>query len=214
MARLNALLSVIKKGLADFPNDPIAPELLTRLTSAVIRLEREALTHFSAAFKEVLPLYNQLRHDAHLARAVSKQLDAVSREGCGSLAKLLQDQMPISKWRAEYLFSSGAMEIYLAGVSECVESELSPLVTTSASGTSASRYIDPFDLLDRLNDAKPIKDTLRWLFDSFPDKTEHSVLAAYQEILQNDIQYAFDSEKTSHVVGSATYHYFPLRIEA
>jgi len=210
---LNALLLVIKKGLADFSNDPIAPEMLTRLSSAVIRLEKEALAHFSAAFKEVLPLYNQLRHDAHLARAVSKQLDAVSREGCGPLAKLLQDQMPISKWRAEYLFSSGTMEDYLSSVSECIQSAPEPLVTSSTSGPSANRYIDPFELLDRVNESKPIGDTLRWLFEAFPDKTEHSVLAAFQEILQNDIQYTFESEMTSHVVGSATYHYFPLRIE-
>lgn len=211
--RLNELLSVIKKGLADFSNDPLAPEILTRLSSAVVRLERETFTHFSAAFKEVLPLYNQLRHDAHLARAVSKQLDALSREGSGPLAKLLHDQMPISKWRAEYLFSSGTMESYLSSVSECVQSAPEPLVTTAVSGASANRYIDPFELLDRVNESKPIEDTLRWLFETFPDKTEHSVLAAFQEILQNDIQYSFNSAMTRHVVGSATYHYFPLRIE-
>ena len=211
--RLNGLLLVIRKGLSDFSNDPVAPEMLTRLRSSVIRLEKDALAHFSAAFKEVLPLYNQLRHDAHLARAVSKQLDSVSREGCGPLAKLLQDQMPISKWRAEYLFSSGTMEIYLSSVSECVKSSPEPLVTSSTSGSSANRYIDPFDLLDKVNEAKPIADTLCWLFEVFPDKTEHSVLAAYQEILQNDIEYAFESEMKSHVVGLATYHYFPLRIE-
>lgn len=211
--RLNDLLLVIKRGLAEFSNDPLAPEILTRLSSAVIRLERETFIHFSAAFKEVLPLYNQLRHDAHLARAVSKQLDALSRVGSGPLAKLLQDQMPISKWRAEYLFSSGTMEDYLSSVSECVQSAPEPLVTTAVSGASANRYIDPFELLDRVNESKPIEDTLRWLFETFHDKTEHSVLAAFQEILQNDIQYSFDNAMTSHVVGSATYHYFPLRIE-
>lgn len=211
--RLNELLLVIKKGLTEFPNDPVAPEMLTRLSYAVVRLEKKALMHFSAAFKEVLPLYNQLRHDAQLARAVSKQLDTVSREGCGPLAKLLQDKMPISKWRAEYLFSSGAMENYLSSVSECVQSAPEPLVTSSASSSSANRYIDPYELLDKVNETKPIGDTLRWLFESFPDKTEHSVLAAFQEILQNDIQYTFESEMTSYLVGSATYHYFPLRIE-
>lgn len=210
---LNALLLVIRKGLSDFSNDPIAPEMFTRLSSAVIRLEKEALAHFSAAFKEVLPLYNQLRHDVHLARAVSKQLDAVSREGCGLMAKLLQDQMPISKWRHEYLFSSGTMEDYLSSVPECIQDAPEPLVTSSTSGASANRYIDPFELLDKVNESKPIGDTLRWLFEAFPDKTEHSVLAAFQEILQNDIQYAFESEMTSYVVGLATYHYFPMRIE-
>ncbi|MEQ1532834.1 MAG: hypothetical protein HOO97_01985 [Sideroxydans sp.] len=211
--RLNVLLLVIKKGLSDFSNDPIAPETLTRLSSAVIRLEKEALAHFSAAFKEVLPLYNQLRHDAQLARAVSKQLDAVSRAGCGTLVKLLQDQMPIARWRAESLFASGTMEDYLSSVSEYIQSAPEPLVTSSTSSTSADRYIDPFELLDRVNESKPIGDALRWLFEAFPDKTEHSVLAAFQEILQNDIQYSFESEMTSHVVGSATYHYFPVRIE-
>lgn len=211
--RLNELLLVIKNGLADFSNHPQAPEMMARLSATVIRLERETLSHFSAAFKEVLPLYNQLRRDAHLARAVSKQLDALSRDGCGPLAKLLQEQVPISKWRAESLFSSGTMEDYLSSVSECVKSAPEPLVTTAVSGASANRYIDPFELLDRVNESKPIKDTLRWLFDTFPDNTEHSVLAAYQEILQNDIQYLFDEEISSHVVGSATYHYFPLRIE-
>jgi hypothetical protein len=211
--RLNDLLLVIKQGLADLSNDPHAPEILARLRATVIRLERETLSHFSAAFKEVLPLYNQLRRDAHLARAISKQLDALSREGSGPLAKLLQDQMPISKWRAEYLFSSGTMEDYLSSVSECVQSAPEPLVTTAVSGASENRYIDPFELLDRVNESKPIEDTLRWLFETFPDKTEHSVLAAFQEILQNDIQYSFDNAMTSHVVGLATYHYFPLRIE-
>ena len=212
--RLNELLLVIKRGLTDFSNDPHAPEILARLSATVIRLERETLSHFSAAFKEVLPLYNQLRRDAHLARAVSKQLDALSRNGCGQLAKLLQEQVPISRWRAESLFSSGTMEDYLSRVSECVQSAQEPLVTIAVAGTAENRYIDPFDLLDRVNESKPIKDTLRWLFDSFPDKTEHSVLAAYQEILQNDIQYSFDSAMTSHAVDSAIYHYFPLRIEA
>lgn len=211
--RLSELLLVIKQGLADLSNNPHAPEILARLRATVIRLERETLSHFSAAFKEVLPLYNQLRRDAHLARAVSKQLDALSRDGCGPLARLLQEQMPISKWWAESLFSSGTMEDYLSRVSECVQSAPEPLVTTAVSGASANRYIDPFDLLDRVNESKPIKDTLRWLFDTFPDKTEHSVLAAYQEILQNDIEYSFDSAMTSHDVGVATYHYFPLRIE-
>ena len=211
--RLNDLLLVIKNGLADLSNDPHAPEILARLSATVIRLERETLSHFSAAFKEVLPLYKQLRRDAHLARAVSKQLDALSRDGCGPLAKLLQEQVPISKWRAESLFLSGTMENYLSSVSECVQSAPEPLVTMAVAGASANRYIDPFDLLDRVNESKPIKDTLRWLFDSFPDKTEHSVLAAYQEILQNDIQYSFDSAMTSHAIGSAIYHYFPLRIE-
>lgn len=210
--RLNELLMVIKNGLADLSSDPHAPEMLARLRATVIRLERETLSHFSAAFKEVLPLYNQLRRDAHLARAVSKQLDALSRDGCSPLARLLQEQMPISRWRAESLFSSGAMEDYLSRVSECVQSAPEPLVTTAASGASANRYIDPFELLERVNESKPIKDTLRWLFDTFPDKTEHSVLAAYQEILQNDIEYSFDSAITSHAVGVATYHYFPLRI--
>lgn len=211
--RLNDLLLVIRQGLADLSSDPHAPEMLARLRATVIRLERETLSHFSAAFKEVLPLYNQLRRDAHLARAVSKQLDALSRDGCSPLARLLQEQMPISRWRAESLFSSGAMEDYLSRVSECVQSAPEPLVTTAASGASANRYIDPFELLERVNESKPIKDTLRWLFDTFPDKTEHSVLAAYQEILQNDIEYSFDSAITSHAVGVATYHYFPLRIE-
>jgi hypothetical protein len=211
--RLNELLLVIKNGLADFSNDPHAPEILARLRATVIRLEREALSHFSAAFKEVLPLYNQLRRDAHLARAVSKQLDSFSRDGCGPLAKLLQDLAPISRWRAESLFSSGTMEDYLSSVSECVQSAPEPLVTTSVSGMSANRYIDPFDLLDRVNESKPIEDTLRWLFDTFPAKTEHSVLAAFQEILQNDIQYSFDSAMSCYAVGSVTYHYFPLRIE-
>lgn len=211
---LNALLRVIKKGLVAFSNDPTVPEMLTRLSSAVIRLEKEALSRFLAAFKEVLPLYNQLRHDARLARAVSMQLDVLARAGCGPLAKLLQEEMPICKWRAEYLISSGTMEDYLSSVSECIQSAPEPLVTSSTSGTSGNRYIDPFELLDRVNQSKPIGDTLRWLFESFPENTEHSVLAAFQEILQNDIQYVFESEMTSHLVGSATYHYFPLRIEA
>jgi len=212
--RLNELLLVIKQGLTDLSSDPHVPEMLARLRTTVIRLERETLAHFSAAFKEVLPLYNQLRRDAQLARAVSKQLDALSRDGCDPLSKLLQEQMPISRWRAESLFSSGAMENYLSSVSESIQFEPEPLVTTSAFGASANRYIDPFDLLDRVNESKPIKDTLRWLFDTYPDKTEHSVLAAYQELLQNDIQYSFDSLMASHAVGVATYHYFPLRIEA
>lgn len=211
--RLNELLLVIKSGLSVFSNAPQAPEILARLRATVIRLERVTLSHFSAAFKEVLPLYNQLRRDAHLARAVSKQLDAFSRDGCGPLARLLQEQVPISKWRTESLFSSGTMENYLTSVSECVQSAPEPLVTTSVSGTSGNRYIDPFDLLDRVNESKPIKDTLRWLFDTFPDKTEHSILAAYQEILQNDIHYSFDSAMASHAISTATYHYFPLRIE-
>lgn len=211
---LNDLLLVIKSGIVAFSNDPYAPEILARLSATVIRLERETLSHFSAAFKEVLPLYHQLRRDAHLARAVSMQLDELSRVGCGPLAKLLQEQVPISKWRAENLFLSGAMEIYLSGVTECVQSSPEPLITSSVSGASANRYIDPFELLDRVNESKPIKDTLRWLFDTFPDKTEHSVLAAYQEILQNDIQYLFGEEISSHVIGAVTYHYFPLRIEA
>jgi hypothetical protein len=211
--RLNELLSVIKQGLADLSSDPQVPEMLARLRATVIRLERETLSHFSAAFKEVLPLYNQLRRDAQFARAVSRQLDALSRDGCGPLSKLLQEQMPISRWRSESLFSSGAMENYLSSVSESIQSEPEPLVATAAFGASANRYIDPFDLLDRVNESKPIKDTLRWLFDTYPDKTEHSVLAAYQELLQNDIQYSFDSAMTSHAVGVATYHSFPLRTE-
>lgn len=211
--RLNELLLVIKSGLTVFSNAPQAPEILARLRATVIRLERETLSHFSAAFKEVLPLYNQLRRDAHLARAVSKQLDAFSRDGCASLAKLLQEHVPISKWRSESLFSSGTMENYLSSVSEYVQTTPEPLVTTSVSGASENRYIDPFDLLDRVNESKPIKDTLRWLFDTFPDKTEHSILAAYQEILQNDIQYSFDSTMASYAVSAATYYYFPLRIE-
>jgi hypothetical protein len=212
---LNELLLVIKKGLADLSNDPHVPENLVRLRAAVIRLEREALSHFSAAFKEVLPLYNQLRRDAHLARAVSRLLDELSREGVGLLAKLLQEQMPISKWRIESLFSSGTMEDYLSRISASIQSAPEPLITTALSGTSDHRYIDLFDLLDRVDQAKPIKDTLRWLFDTFPNKTEHTVLAAYQEILQNqnDIEYSFDNETASHAVGIATYHYFPLRIE-
>lgn len=144
--RLNDLLLVIKQGLTDLSSDPHAPEILARLRATVIRLERETLSHFSAAFKEVLPLYNQLRRDAHLARAVSKQLDALSRDGCSPLAKLLQEQMPISRWRAESLFSSGAMEDYLSRVSECVQSAPEPLVTTAVTGASANRYIDPFEL--------------------------------------------------------------------
>lgn len=210
--RLNELLLVVKQGLVDLSSDPHAPEMLARLRATVIRLERETLSHFSAAFKEVLPLYNQLRRDAHLARAVSKQLDIFSRDGYGPLAKLLQDQVPISKWRAESLFSSGTMEDYLSSVSECVQSAPEPLVTTAVSGASENRYIDPFELLDRVNESKPIEDTLRWLFDTFPDKTEHSVLAAYQEILQNDVPYSFHSAMNSHAVGVVTYHYFPLRI--
>ena len=211
--RLNELLLVIKQGLVDLSSDPRVPEILLRLRAVVVRLERETLSHFSAAFKEVLPLYNQLRRDARLARAVSKQLDTISRDGCGVLAKLLQENMPISRWRAESLFSSGSMEDYLSRVSECVHSVPEPLITMAVSGASANRYIDPYELLDRINESKPIKDTLRWLFDTFPGKTEHAVLAAYQEILQNDIEYGFGSAMTSHVVDVATYHYFPLRIE-
>ena len=211
--RLNELSLAIKKGLTIFSNDPHVPEILVRLGATMVRLERETLAHFAAAFKEVLPLYNQLRRDAHLARAVSRQLDALSRDGCSSLAKLLQEQVPISKWRMESLFSSGAMEIYLSGVTKHTQSASEPLVTTAAFGASANRYIDPFDLMDKVNESKPIKDTLRWLFDSYPDKTEHSILAAYQEILQNDIQCSFDSMMTSHAVDLAIYHYFPLRIE-
>jgi hypothetical protein len=211
--RLNDLSLAIKKGLTIFSNDPHVPEILARLWATVVRLERETLVHFAAAFKEVLPLYNQLRRDAHLARAVSRQLDSLSRDGCSPLAKLLQEQVPISKWRTESLFSSGTMEIYLSGVTKHAQSAPEPLVTTAALGVSENRYIDPFDLMDKVNESKPIKDALRWLFDTYPDKTEHSILAAYQEILQNDIQYSFDNTITSHAVDSATYHYFPLKIE-
>ena len=211
--KLNELLYIIKAGLAAYENNPHVPEILHRIKSNIIRLENETLAHFQSAFKEVLPLYRQSRHDIRLAQAVTRHLDALSRDNTGKLANLINEKIPIAQWKSEDLFSTWAMEGYLFSISEYVATKPEPITLKSSPKSARNRYVDPYTLNEAMEEAMPIKDLLVWLFDTYPENSEDEILLMYHGIMQNHPKAPFGKDPSVLLARSVNYHYHPMRIE-
>lgn len=193
-------------------NDPVVPELTTKIIASVRRLKDEAWQDFHSSLREVTPLFRQIRRDHALAVAISKQLDKVAREGLKGL-DAVDNRLQISRWRADNLFNTYVLEDYLAGVSNYVANpEAGPLA--SFDQFDKPPMLDFGDVSDQLVAAGKQHDLLEWLISSFGSYPDQQILQAFQGIADSPtFQCAPGEAEVKAETSEAIYSYHPIRTE-
>ena len=207
--RANELIAVARYGITSMPDDPFVPELTSKIISSVRRLKDEAWVDFHSSLREVTPLFRQIRRDHALAVSISRQLDRVAHEG----AKGLEDavgRLPIARWRADNIFSSYALEDYLAGVANYVANP-DPGPLASLSDSVVPLVLDANDVIEKLQMAGDQDDLLAWIvrtFDAYPDQ---QLLQAFHGIsISSDFQCAHGDHPVQTETPEAVYTYYPM----
>ncbi|MBL0167432.1 MAG: hypothetical protein IPP85_09835 [Propionivibrio sp.] len=210
--RAAELIAVARHGRQVMQNDPVVPELTTKIIASVRRLKDEAWQDFHSSLREVTPLFRQIRRDHAFAVAISKQLDKVAREGLKGL-DAVDNRLQISRWRADNLFNTYVLEDYLAGVSNYVANpEAGPLA--SFDQFDKPPMLDFGDVSDQLVAAGKQHDLLEWLISSFGSYPDQQILQAFQGIADSPtFQCAPGEAEAKAETSEAIYSYHPIRTE-
>lgn len=208
--RANELIAVARLGRISMPDDPLVPELTSKIIAAVRRLKDEAWSDFHSSLREVTPLFQQVRRDHALAVVISRQLDRVGREG----AKGLDDvdaRLPIARWRPEGVFSSYDLEDYLAGVANYVANP-DPGPLASLGDSAAPPVLDATEVIEALLAAGEQRDLLAWIVRMFGDYPDQQLLQAFHNISSSpEFQCAHADQPVQAETAEAIYTYYPLQ---
>lgn len=208
--RANELIAVARLGRTSMPDDPLVPELTSKIIAAVRRLKDDAWSDFHSSLREVTPLFQQVRRDHALAVVISRQLDRVGREG----AKALDDvdaRLPIARWRPEGVFSSYDLEDYLAGVANYVANP-DPGPLASFSDSAAPPVLDVADVVEALLADGEQRDLLAWIIRTFSAYPDQQLLQAFHNISSSpDFQCAHADLPVQAETAEAIYTYYPLQ---
>jgi len=208
--RANELIAVARLGRTSMPDDPLVPELTSKIIAAVRRLKDDAWSDFHSSLREVTPLFQQVRRDHALAVVISRQLDLVGREG----AKGLDDvdaRLPIARWRPEGVFSSYDLEDYLAGVANYVANP-DPGPLASLGDSVAPPVLDAAEVIEALLAAGEQRDLLAWIVRTFGDYPDQQLLQAFHNISNSpEFQCAHADQPVQAETAEAIYTYYPLQ---
>lgn len=210
--RTAELLAVIRYAREALPHAPFVPEWASKIGAAVKRLREECLADFHSAVREVTPLFKQIRKDHALALAVSSLLDRVGRQGASALDDIAT-RMPISRWRAENLFSAYVVEDYLAGVAEHAQHpDMGPLSVPDTVGPAA-HLIDPEEVVNHLMSAGSQSNLFDWLLGSYGAHGDNQILQAFHALVESaEFENEPAPEPASTTTSEAIYTYYPIRI--
>ena len=208
--RANELIAVARLGRISMPDDPLVPELTSKIIAAVRRLKDDAWSDFHSSLREVTPLFQQVRRDHALAVVISRQLDRVGREG----AKGLDDvdaRLPIARWRPEGVFSSYDLEDYLAGVANYVANP-DPGPLASFGDSAAPPVLDVTEVVEALLADGEQRDLLAWIVRTFSAYPDQQLLQAFHNISSSpDFQCAHADQPAQAETVEAIYTYYPLQ---
>lgn len=179
--RLTELIGVIKRGAAAMGNEPGVPEMSEKMLFLIKRLREDAWGHYHSAMKEVAPLFKKIRHDHGLASSASRVLELVGKKGAAALKPVIE-QVKVSRWHAENLFSNYPLEDYVCGVREYTRRpELGPL--SFGGGDVIQVLLDEQALCAEIDELGRIPDFLKWVFDRYEGYDEHSLVNAFHSVL-------------------------------
>lgn len=209
--RLTELIGVIKRGAATMGNEPGVPEMSEKMLFLIKRLREDAWGHYHSAMKEVAPLFKQIRHDHGLASSASRVLELVGKKGAAAL-KPVVEQVKVSRWRAENLFSNYPLEDYVCGVREYARRpELGPL--SFGGDESIPVLLDEQVLCGEIDELGHIPDFLRWIFERYEGYDEHSLVNAFHNVLtQNTYEATVSGAEASLNTTRSSFQYNPVML--
>jgi len=208
--RANELIAVARLGRVSMPDDPLVPELTSKIIAAVRRLKDDAWIDFHSSLREVTPLFQQVRRDHALAVAISRQLDRVGREGVKGLDGV-DARLPIARWRPEGVFSSYDLEDYLAGVANYVANP-DPGPLASLGDSVAPQVLDAAEVIEALLADGEQRDLLAWIVRTFSAYPDQQLLQAFHNISSSpDFQCAHADQPVQAETAEAIYTYYPLQ---
>ena len=208
--RANELIAVARLGRVSMPDDPVVPELTSKIIAAVRRLKDDAWIDFHSSLREVTPLFQQVRRDHALAVAISRQLDRVGREGVKGLDGV-DARLPIARWRPEGVFSSYDLEDYLAGVANYVANP-DPGPLASLGDSVAPQVLDAAEVIEALLADGEQRDLLAWIVRTFSAYPDQQLLQAFHNISSSpDFQCAHADQPVQAETAEAIYTYYPLQ---
>lgn len=213
-SRAIELIAVARAARESLANDPFVPEIATKIIASVRRMKDEAWVSFHSALREVTPLFRQIRRDHALAASVSSVLDAFGRLGPKALEGIA-DQLAISRWRADNIFSGYAVEDYLVGVTRHVaQPDRGPVLTTDDE-MPAARLLDANTVASALTNDGEQPDLIRWLLNRYSEYPDQQILQAFLAIAEDP---GFSTEPGEGLATAETteavYTYHPARIRA
>lgn len=209
--RLTELIGVVKRGAAAMGNEPGVPEMSEKMLFLIKRLREDAWMHYHSAIKEVAPLFKQIRHDHGLASSASRVLELVGKNGAAALNPVVE-QVKVSRWRAENLFSNYPLEDYVGGVREHTRRpDLGPLSISVAD--SIPVLLDERMLCAEIEERGHIPDFLKWIFERYDGYDEHSLVSAFHNILmQNNYKTKVSGVEASLDTARSSFDYHPVTI--
>lgn len=210
--RLSELIGVIKHGVGAMINEPGVPEMSEKMLFLIKRLREDAWTHYHSAMKEIAPLFKQIRHDHGLAASASRVLELVGKKG-GAALKPVVEQVKVSRWRAENLFSNYPLEDYVIGVRGYTRQPvLGPLSIHSVEPIPIQ--LDEQALCSEIEDTGSIPDFLKWVFEHYGGFDEHSLVNAFHNVLMmNKYATKVSGEETCLDTERSSYYYNPVMIK-
>jgi len=172
---LDDLDRVLRWSSSEKQDDPILNRELQGATSRLQRMRREVAQDFHESLQEISPLYNDLSSDTRLVRGAVMALDAVDRQGRGSLH--LPQRMGLPVWRMEGQLDEVEIRAYLHDINGYQPQP--PTSIREAEDYEVSFYIEPEDLARRAARDLPIADAWTWLILEYPEATTAQILRAH-----------------------------------
>ncbi|MBI5436144.1 MAG: hypothetical protein HY937_03415 [Nitrosomonadales bacterium] len=209
--RLTELIGVIKHGAGAMGNEPGVPEMSEKMLFLIKRLREDAWTHYHSAIKEVAPLFKQIRHDHGLASSASRVLELVGKNGAVAL-KPVVEQVKVSKWYEENLFSNYPLEDYVGGVREYTRRpDLGPL--SVGIEESIPVLLDEQALCAEVEELGHIPDFLKWIFERYDGYDEHSLINAFHNsLMKNTYATKVSGDKARVDTARSSFQYNPVTI--
>ena len=170
----------------------------------LVALQSQLHRDFRESWREVDPMYQQLRRDSRLARGAATLLEGVQRSGIAALD--LETRLPISHLRIENLFANEGVEAFVAALRDDDPAPPAPLGLTTS-----ERHVAPL-LTDRalktLRSHLPVDDLLGWLVATYPEHHTDDLLSVYTHVLHDgDLHIRVNG-------GRRTYRHGTLRLDA
>lgn len=209
--RLTELIGVIRRGVGAMGNEPGVPEMSEKMLFLIKRLREDAWGHYHSAMKEVAPLFKQIRHDHGLAATASRVLELVGQKGAVALQPVVE-QVKVSRWSVDNLFSNYPLEDYVSGVREYTRRPtLGPL--SFGGGESIPVLLDEQALRAEIEDMGRIPDFLKWIFERYAGYDEHSLVNAFHNILvQNTYAATVAGAEATLDTARSSFQYNPVTI--